>query len=61
MKIKIKNACDRIKTKVGEIYTAEKYEYDPFGKVFLKEIGSFEYIHNVEFISINDKLKFYKK
>ena len=36
-KVIIKKACDRIGTEVGEEYTEEKYQYDPYGKVFLKE------------------------
>jgi len=61
MQVKIKKGCDRIGTKKGEVYEAEKYKYDPFGKVFLKEINSFEYIHNIDFLSLEDKLIFYKK
>lgn len=61
MEVIIKNGCDRIGTKTGEVYTGEKYQYDPFGKVFLKEIDSFEYVCNIEFLSLEDKLNFYKK
>jgi len=56
----IKKSCDRIGTKKGEEYTAEKYQYNPYGKVFLKEKGSFEYVYNLEFKTLQDKINFYK-
>lgn len=59
-KVIIKKPCDRIGTKVGEEYTAEKYRYDTYGKVFLKENGCFEYVYNLQFKTLQDKINFYK-
>jgi len=59
--IKIKKSCDRIGTKKGEVYMADKYKYDPYCKVFLPQLNCFEYVSNIEFISIKDKLEFYQK
>ena len=59
-KIIIKKGCDRINTKVGEEYVAEKYRFDPYGKVYLPEIDCFEYIGNIEFKTLEDSIKFYE-
>lgn len=59
-KVIIKKSSEEINTKVGEEYTAEKYRYNPYGKVFLKEKGSFEYVYNLEFKTLQDKINFYK-
>ena len=59
-RVKIKKECDRIGTKVGEEYTGQKYEYDRYGKLYLVELDCFEYVYNLEFLSIEDKISFYK-
>lgn len=58
-KVKIKKDCQKTRTVKGETYTAERYMYDPYGKVFLKEKGCFEYVYNLTFLNFNDKFNFY--
>ena len=60
-RVRIKKSCDRIGTKIGEEYVAEKYKFDPYGKVYLPEIDCFEYVSNIEFVTLEDKTSFYKK
>jgi hypothetical protein len=59
-KIKIKKGCDRIGTKIGEEYVAEKYKFDPYGKLYLPKIDCFEYVGNIEFVTLEDRASFYK-
>lgn len=59
-KVKIKKDCTSTGVILGDVYTAERYIYDPFGKVYLKEKDCFEYVYNLEFIDSNDRLNFYK-
>ena len=59
-RIKIKKGCDRIGTKKGEEYAVEKSKHDPYGKVYIPEIDCFEYVYNIEFLSLDDKISFYK-
>lgn len=55
-----KKDCELTGVKKGEEYTAERYRFNPYGKVYLKEKGCFEYVYNLEFKTLSEKLNFYK-
>lgn len=59
-KMRVVKGCDRIGTKSGEEHVCTKYLFDPHRKVYIPELDCFEYLHNLEFLTVEDKVAFYK-